>query len=93
LSIFSRLSVAYDKAKEYIVKISSSIEQQIDIWQYRRQIIGDPLMQMKSSSSCDFFLPKTQRINELTIEAVEGLNNEKKCFSKLFICFFSFMSS
>jgi hypothetical protein len=30
---------------------------------------------MKSSSlSFDFLLPKTQRINELTIEAVQGKN-------------------
>ncbi|CAF4572589.1 unnamed protein product [Rotaria sp. Silwood2] len=69
----NRLSVAYDKAKEYISKIASSIEQQIDIWQYRRQIILDQLIQMKPSSSYDFLLPKTQRINELTLEAVEAL--------------------
>jgi hypothetical protein len=66
---FSRLFVVYDKAKEYINKISSGINQQIDLWQYRRQIILD---QMKSSSSFDFLLPKTQRMNELTIEAVQG---------------------
>ena len=67
--LFSRLFVVYDKAKEYITKISSGIDQQIDLWQYRRQVIVD---QMKSTSSTDFLLPKTQRINELTIEAVQG---------------------
>jgi len=69
---FSRLSVAYDKAKQYLSKITSGIEQQTDIWQYRRHIILDQLLQIKSSSSYDFLLPKTQRINELTLEAVEG---------------------
>ncbi|CAF5006901.1 unnamed protein product, partial [Rotaria sp. Silwood1] len=69
----NRLSVAYDKAKEYISKITSSIDQQIGIWQYRRQIILDQLIQMNPSSSYDFLLPKTQRINELTLEAVEAL--------------------
>ncbi|CAF3758570.1 unnamed protein product [Adineta steineri] len=68
-----RLCVTYDKAKEYISKINSSITEQVDLWQYRRQIILDQVIQMKSSSSCDFLLPKTQRINELTIEAVEAL--------------------
>jgi hypothetical protein len=70
----SRLSVAYNKAKEYLTKITSGIEQQIDIWQYRQQIIRDQLVQMKPSSSYDFLLPKTQRINEITLEAVQGLN-------------------
>jgi hypothetical protein len=68
-----RLSVAYNKAKEYLTKITSGIEQQIEIWQYRQQIIRDQLNQTKPSSSYDFLLPKTQRINELTLEAVEGL--------------------
>ncbi|UJR14741.1 hypothetical protein I4U23_001732 [Adineta vaga] len=68
-----RLCVAYDKAKDYISKLTSNIDQQIELWQYRRQVILDQLVQMKSSSSCDFFLPKTQRINDLTIEAVEAL--------------------
>lgn len=75
---FSRLFVAYDKSKEYVSKIVSSIEQQIDLWQYRRQIILDQLIQMKPASSYDFLLPKTQRINELALEAVQGLN--KICF-------------
>ena len=66
---FSRLFVIYDKAKEYIQKILSSIDQQMDLWQYRRQIIAD---QSISSSSFDFLLPKVQRINELTIEAAQG---------------------
>ncbi|CAF2263538.1 unnamed protein product [Rotaria magnacalcarata] len=65
-----RLFVIYGKAKEYINKISANIDQQIDSWQYRRQIIFD---QMNSTSSFDFLLPKTQRINELTIEAVQAL--------------------
>jgi hypothetical protein len=39
---------------------------------------------MKSSSSYEFLLPKTQRINELTVEAVEG--NKKE----IFIFFLSF---
>ena len=68
----SRLSVVYDKAKEYISKITSGIEQQIELWQHRRQIILNELIQMKPSSSFDFLLPKTQRINDLTLEAVEG---------------------
>jgi hypothetical protein len=50
-------------------KISTGVDQQTDLWQYRRQIIVD---QMNSTSSFDFLLPKTQRINELTIEAVQG---------------------
>ncbi|CAF4599099.1 unnamed protein product, partial [Rotaria sp. Silwood2] len=65
-----RLFVVYDKAKEYMNKISIGIDHQTDLWQYRRQIIFD---QMKSSSSFDFLLPKTQRINELAIEAVQAL--------------------
>ncbi len=39
-------------------------------------MIRDQFVQMKSSSSYDFLLPKTQRINELTLEAVEGLNSK-----------------
>ncbi|CAF1418182.1 unnamed protein product [Rotaria magnacalcarata] len=69
----NRLSVAYEKAKEYVSKIASSIEQQIDIWQYRRQVILDQVIQMKPSSSYDFLLPKTQRINDLTLDAVQAL--------------------
>jgi hypothetical protein len=65
----SRLFVVYDKAKEYLSKISSGIDQQVDLWQHRRRIILD---QMNSASSFDFLMPKTQRINELTIEAVQG---------------------
>ncbi|CAF1581883.1 unnamed protein product [Rotaria sp. Silwood1] len=65
-----RLFVVYDKAKEYINKILHGINHQTDLWQYRRQIIFD---QMKSTSSFDFLLPKTQRINELAIEAVQAL--------------------
>jgi hypothetical protein len=45
------------------------VDEQIGLWQHRRQIILD---QMKSTASFDFLLPKTQRINELTIEAVQG---------------------
>ena len=67
--MFSRLFVVYEKAKEYMSKILSGIDQQIDLWQYRRQII---LEQTKSASSFDFLLPKTKRINELAIEAVQG---------------------
>jgi hypothetical protein len=66
---FSRLFVVYDKAKDYINKILTGIDEQINLWQHRRQIILD---QMKTTSSLDFLLPKTQRINELTIEAVQG---------------------
>jgi hypothetical protein len=69
LFLFSRLFVVYDKAKDYINKILSGIDEQISLWQHRRQVILD---QMKSSSSFDFLLPKTQRINELTIDAVQG---------------------
>ncbi|CAF1117387.1 unnamed protein product [Rotaria sordida] len=65
-----RLFVVYDKAKEYMNKISIGIDQQTDIWQHRRQIIFD---QMKSPSSFDFLLPKIQRINELAIEGVQAL--------------------
>jgi len=68
-SFFSRLFVVYDEAKDYITKILTGIDEQIDLWQHRRQIIHD---QMKSTPSFDFLLPKTQRINELTIEAVQG---------------------
>jgi hypothetical protein len=66
---FSRLFVVYDKAKDYINKILTGVDEQIGLWQHRRQIILD---QMKTTSSFDFLLPKTQRINELTIEAVQG---------------------
>ncbi|CAF3518390.1 unnamed protein product [Rotaria socialis] len=65
-----RLFVIYDRAKEYINKITANIDQQINSWEYRRQIILD---QMNPTSSFDFLLPKTQRINELTIEAVQVL--------------------
>jgi hypothetical protein len=90
----SRLTVAYNKAKEYLTKITSGIEQQTDIWQYRQQIIRDQVVQMKPSSSYDFLLPKTQRINELTLEAVQGLNRKKNpIIGNLILFFFSIMSS
>jgi len=63
------LLVVYDKAKEYLTKISSAIDEQNDAWQHRRKIIQE---QTKSASSFDFLLPKTQRINELSIDAVQG---------------------
>jgi hypothetical protein len=70
LSFFlSRLFVVYERAKEYMTKILCGIDEQVGLWQYRRQIILD---QIKSPSSFDFLLPKTQRINELTIDAVQG---------------------
>lgn len=69
---FRRLFVAYDKGKEYLSSIFSRIDQQVDLWQKRRAIILD---QQSSSASMDFLLSKTQRINELTIEAVQS--NEK----------------
>lgn len=67
-SYFSRLFVVYDKAKEYLQKILDGIEQQIKSWEYRREIILD---RTKSVSS-DFLLPKTNRINELAIDVVQG---------------------
>lgn len=67
----SRLTVAYEKAKEYLTKITTGIDQQINIWQYRQQILREQLSQTQSSPSYDFLLPKTQRINELTLEAVQ----------------------
>ena len=70
--VLASLSVMYDKAKGYIPNITSAIEQQIDLWQYRRQIITDQLSQMDASSSFNFLLPKIKRINELTIEATES---------------------
>ncbi|CAF1633629.1 unnamed protein product [Adineta ricciae] len=70
LDEIDRLFVVCEKAKEYVNKISMGIDQQIELWQYRRRIITD---QMHSPSSLDFLLPKTQRINELTIEAVQAL--------------------
>ena len=69
---FRRLFVAYDKGKEYLSSIFSRIDQQVDLWQKRRAIILD---QQSSAASMDFLLSKTQRINELTIEAVQS--NEK----------------
>lgn len=69
----SRLVVTYGKAKEYLSKISSAIDQQIGVWQNRRQVMDDQINQMKTSSAYDFLLPKTQRINELTLESVQGL--------------------
>lgn len=80
--------VVYDKAKDYITKISTGIDEQIGLWQYRRQIILD---QMKSKSSFEFLLPKTQRINELTIDAVQGKIDKTKIPLNSF--FRSFMSS
>ncbi len=80
--------VVYDKAKDYITKISTGIDEQIGLWQYRRQIILD---QMKSKSSFEFLLPKTQRINELTIDAVQGKIDKTKIPLNSF--FHSFMSS
>ncbi|UJR31993.1 hypothetical protein I4U23_019463 [Adineta vaga] len=73
LDEIDRLFVVYEKAKEYLNKISSNIDQQLDLWQYRRNIILDQINSSSSSSSFDFLLPKTQRINELTIEAVQAL--------------------
>jgi hypothetical protein len=70
----SRLFVVYDKAKDYITKILTGIDEQIGLWQYRRQIIQN---QTKSTTSFDFLLPKTQRINELTIDAVQGKTEEQ----------------
>lgn len=67
--ICSRLFVVYDKAKDYLHKIRVGIDDQIGLWQHRRGIIMD---QMGSPSSFEFLLPKTQRINELSIEAVQG---------------------
>ena len=73
LDVSSRLFVAYDKAKEYLNQISQGVDQQVDLWQYRRQVILDQMKSASSSSaSVDFLLPKTQRINDLTIEAVQG---------------------
>ena len=69
----SRLVVTYGKAKEYLSKITLAIDQQIGIWQNRRQVMDDQINEMKPSSAYDFFLPKTQRINELTLESVQGL--------------------
>jgi len=63
-----RLSLAYQKAKDYVGQISTGLDQQIDTWTNRRQII-----QMETSPSYDYLLPKTQRINELLLEAVEAL--------------------
>lgn len=59
--------MAYQKAKDYVGQISTGLDQQIDTWTNRRQII-----QMETSPSYDYLLPKTQRINELLLEAVEG---------------------
>jgi hypothetical protein len=88
---FSRLFVVFDKAKDYITKISSGIDEQIRLWQHRRGIILD---QVKSTSSLDFLLPKTQRINELTIEAVQGYIKEKIFFCpKSSFCFFCSLMS
>ncbi len=80
--------VVYDKAKDYITKISTGIDEQIGLWQYRRQIILD---QIKSKPSFEFLLPKTQRINELTIDAVQGKIDKTKIPLNSF--FRSFMSS
>lgn len=70
LDEIDRLFVVYEKAKEYLTKISSVVDDQIEIWQHRRKVIQD---QSKSTSSFDFLLPKTQRINELSIDAVQAL--------------------
>ena len=88
----SRLTVAYEKAKEYLSKITTGIEQQISIWQYRQQIVREQIVQTPSSASYDFLLPKTQRINELTLEAVQSLKLTF-LFFRLFLYFFSLMSN
>lgn len=52
-------------------------------------------MTMKSSSSpsYDFLLPKTQRINELTIGAVEGFIKDKTQSTSKTVLLFRIMSS
>lgn len=66
--VFSRLFVTYEKAKEYLAKISAGIDKHIDFWHARRPIIAE----QARSASMDFLLPKTQRMNELIIEAVQS---------------------
>ena len=58
----------YAKAREYIDRILNGIDQQVVLWQNRQQIIRE----QNSTLSFDFLLPKTQRITELTVEAVQG---------------------
>ena len=70
----SRLFVVYDKAKDYLKKILAGIDEQIGLWQHRRGII------VEQTAPFDFLLPKTQRINELSIEAVQGEDIENSFF-------------
>lgn len=69
---FSRLVVTHEKAKEYLTKISHGIEQHLTFWQSRRAAIAEQM----NSHSIDFLLNKTQRINELTIDAVQSKNSQ-----------------
>ena len=68
----SRLLIAYERAKEYNDKIASGIEHQLETWQRRRQIILDASQQTTPQPSYDFLASKTERINELTLQSVEG---------------------
>ena len=64
--------IANERAKEYTDRIASSIEHQLETWQKRRQIIRDASQQTTPQPSYDFLASKTERINELTLQSVEG---------------------
>ena len=65
---FSRILVSYERAEEYLQKITIGIQKQMKIWQSRRDVVS----QDGASSNFNFLLPKTHRINELTIDTVQS---------------------
>lgn len=60
--------MSYGKAQEYLTKISDGIQKDFEFWQNRRSAIADQM----GSVSVDILLPKTQRMNDLIIEAVQS---------------------
>ena len=68
--------VSHEKANEYLMKISKSIQQHGDFWQNRRASIADEMR----SLSVDLLLPKAQRMNELIIDAVQSKNKNSHFF-------------
>ena len=60
--------MSYGKAQEYLTKISDGIQKDVEFWQNRRSTIVDQM----GPVSVDILLPKTQRMNDLIIEAVQS---------------------
>lgn len=77
--------VAYEKAKKYLDNLSDGIQQQIEVWIQRRDIINNDRRQ----HSFDFLASKTDRITELAIKTVESKIETEMETEKPFIGFLS----